>query len=207
MKKRVGTVWFPTPFFADNLDAENVVVKTVDDLNGLDLLVFWGGGDVHPSLYREKNEHSYGMDLNRDKFESFIFNKALLCVPILGICRGAQLSCVLTGGKLWQHVDNHGRDHNIVMKDGTVIKANSTHHQMMIPSKETEILATSEKVLSPLKKTQDGKKESNDPEPEICFNDAARCLMIQGHPEYHDSPAEFKKLTFSLLDKYLGVFR
>lgn len=202
----VGQVWYNLDFFRRHMDAETVHVKNVDDLTGLDLLVFWGGQDVHPALYKEKNEHSYCHDgLGRDKFESFIFNKALMYVPILGICRGAQLSCVLTGGKLWQDVSGHGRDHNIKLKDGTVIRANSSHHQMMIPSEETQVLATSEEVLSPYKKNALGKHKTEEPEPEICFNEAARCLMIQGHPEYDNSPLEFKELTFKLMKQYLGV--
>lgn len=205
-KLKIGTVWYPDTFFAKHLDAESRKVRSLDDIVGLDLLVFWGGQDVHPSLYKEKNEYSYCHgSVERDKFESFIFNKALMYVPIVGICRGAQLACVLTGGRLWQDVSGHGRNHTIKLQDGTVMMANSTHHQMMIPSAETEVLAVSEHVLSPTKKNALGEHVVDADEPEICFNDPARCLMIQGHPEYHDSPKGFQELTLQLVDKYLGV--
>lgn len=205
-KLRIGSVWYKDGFFSDALDAEQVLISKVDDLTGLDLLVFWGGQDIHPRMYKEKNEYSHvAGSLERDKWESFIFEKALMYVPIVGICRGAQLACVMTGGKLWQDVVGHGRDHNIKMADGTIVRANSTHHQMMIPSAETEVLAVSEEILSPTKYNEKGPHVVDADEPEICFNSLARCLMIQGHPEYGSSPKEFKELTLSLIDKYLGV--
>lgn len=114
-----------------------------DDLKNIDLIIFGGGQDVCPALYDHKNVASHcgeqpsARDLwERDLFELNYSTKHV--VPMLGICRGAQFLCAMTGGYLIQHVDNHaGVEHIIKLCDGTdndkEIVGNSYHHQMMIP--------------------------------------------------------------------------
>lgn len=70
-------------------------------LDGVDGLVLSGGGDVDPSLYDGSAENTRGVRPERDRFELALLAEAeARGLPILGICRGAQLLNVARGGTL-----------------------------------------------------------------------------------------------------------
>jgi putative glutamine amidotransferase len=71
----------------------------------LDGLVVTGGHDIEPVLYAQAPEVEARWDQARDAFESFMIDEALdQGLPILGICRGAQLLNVRLGGSLFQEL-------------------------------------------------------------------------------------------------------
>jgi putative glutamine amidotransferase len=75
-------------------------------LDGLDGLVITGGRDVDPATYGQqrhpKTDEPTG---NRDAFEFALVAEALRRgLPLLGICRGAQVLNVALGGTLHQHL-------------------------------------------------------------------------------------------------------
>lgn len=66
-------------------------------------VVVTGGHDISPVLYAAEPEVRPNHDLERDRFESDIIDDALSRhLPLLGICRGAQLLNVRLGGTLYQ---------------------------------------------------------------------------------------------------------
>ena len=68
-------------------------------------VVITGGHDVDPVLYAAEPEVEPRYDAERDDFESRIINDALeRDLPLLGICRGAQLLNVCLGGSLYQEL-------------------------------------------------------------------------------------------------------
>lgn len=77
--------------------------------DGLDGLVFSGGGDIDPVQYGEAVvEQIYGVSRARDEFERELLTRA--CgrdIPVLAICRGMQLLNVIFGGTLIQHIADH----------------------------------------------------------------------------------------------------
>lgn len=85
---------------ANDTDQIEVVVLTYETNNYDDLLkcnglVMSGGKDINPQLYGKGNEiHKCGTLLpERDEFELKLIEKALdMQIPILGICRGEQLT-------------------------------------------------------------------------------------------------------------------
>ncbi len=121
----------------------------------VDGLLFSGGHDISPLLFgedpiREVKE----IDHARDEFEIKLFKKAALKnIPMLGLCRGAQVMNVAAGGSLYQdiYVQKDGTrghmpkfesarypHHSVrIMKDSTLynilqmeeIRVNSYHHQ------------------------------------------------------------------------------
>lgn len=156
------------------------------DLQDASLLVVWGGEDISPCFYGQRVAGSYSRDTasDRDKLESILIKAAVkMKIPILGICRGAQMLCALDGGSLWQHVDGHVGNHKILTKDGRELFTNSLHHQMMRPKKNAEILAWS-KCLGPFKQDDTGVHFNDEDEPEIVFFPDMNALGVQGHPEY-----------------------
>lgn len=75
-------------------------------LDGLDGVLFAGGRDVDPARYHSTpGEFTDQPDTRRDEWEFALVNAALRReMPILFICRGAQVLNVYRGGTLIQHL-------------------------------------------------------------------------------------------------------
>jgi hypothetical protein len=70
-----------------------------------DGVVVSGGHDIDPVLYAEAPEIHPRYDPERDALESAVIDRALARgLPLLGICRGAQLLNVRLGGSLFQEL-------------------------------------------------------------------------------------------------------
>ncbi len=70
-----------------------------DRLQGL---IIGGGDDIDPSLYGGHDDGRAPIDPDRDRFEIEMIEHALHTrLPLLGICRGAQLINVVLGGSLY----------------------------------------------------------------------------------------------------------
>jgi len=92
------------------------------DLTDLDGVVVTGGHDVDPTLYSEVSEVQGRYDPERDAFESRVIELALVRdLPVLGICRGAQLLNVWLGGSLTQ--------------DLTIVRQNTSNRRTLLPLK------------------------------------------------------------------------
>lgn len=118
----------------------------------LDGLVLSGGADVDPSRYGHEPDDNLGhTEPDRDEWELALFAAARQRgVPILAICRGAQLTNVALGGSLKQHLEadegsghprwnDNVRDaaHEVNVVEGSLLSTlvdatigvNSLHHQ------------------------------------------------------------------------------
>lgn len=75
-------------------------------LDLIDGVVFSGGADVHPSWYgHDQYELTVAVPEAHDLFEITLARRALeLGMPVLGLCRGAQVLAVADGGTLTQDV-------------------------------------------------------------------------------------------------------
>lgn len=70
-----------------------------DKLQGL---IIGGGDDIAPGLYGGNDDGKAPIDPDRDRFEIEMIEHALHTqLPLLGICRGAQLINVVLGGSLY----------------------------------------------------------------------------------------------------------
>jgi putative glutamine amidotransferase len=71
------------------------------DLDDVDGLIIGGGDDISPELYGGKIVTTARLDPARDRLERQLASEALARgVPVLGICRGAQMLNVALGGTL-----------------------------------------------------------------------------------------------------------
>lgn len=71
----------------------------------LDGLIISGGDDISPDLYQGDGTLNHRIDPARDALEIDWIERALReGVPLLGICRGAQLTNVVMGGNLHQDI-------------------------------------------------------------------------------------------------------
>ena len=141
-----------TPLLIPTVSSEEEARKVI---SRIDAVVFSGGADLDPSYYGEKTipEASVQVDSTRDRSEILLAREALRRgIPILGICRGAQLMNVVLGGSLYQDIPlqkgtkvNHAQSapsseptHEITIQEGSLLhklygtqtlRVNSTHHQ------------------------------------------------------------------------------
>jgi len=178
-------------------DLGEITYKT-GDFSESDVLVFTGGEDVDPSVYKETCSTFTKSNIERDRAEHILFEYALAeKKPMIGICRGAQLGCALSGGSIIQHVTNHlNRCHPIITSDGRVIEnLAGDHHQMMmpydLPLEEYELFAwadgLSNKYLNGANAVHQGVYEysrAKYPEPEGVYFTKSRFLAVQWHPEW-----------------------
>lgn len=99
-----------------------------------DVVIFGGGADIEPSTYGEEPADCTGAHPEREREERHDFRTAQeLGIKSFGICRGFQLICALSGGKLIQDVSNHSGEHEMITYDGAKVVVNSIHHQMINP--------------------------------------------------------------------------
>lgn len=183
---------------------------TDDVFEKLDLIIFAGGSDVSPVLYQESKHTTTSSDPERDVFESSVYKYARLYkIPIIGICRGAQFVTVMSGGKLFQHVENHGIQgtHPLYLEESTEIisEITSTHHQMMcldenvrhvpllMSSRRSSFYCVNDKITYTNLLT--------DQEPEVIYYPTSEALAIQGHPEYMPKNSSI----IGLLNFYLSI--
>lgn len=173
------------PFINFFPDFEERVAPDYTEVTEPGVLVVWGGGDIWPGLYNHRSIDPYNEHpTKRDKLEwgliQFFKEKGW---PMIGVCRGAQMMCAAAGGSLYQHVNNHSGQHNIITREGDTIRVNSIHHQMMNPENtEHEMIAWSENIRSDVHMTQDGDVPVTI-EPEFIYFNKLRASAIQWHPE------------------------
>ena len=203
--------WEPT------VAALNIHSDLAPQVVAADLILLGGGADICTKLYGHNNvaSHSPNELTRRDETERDVVNLAKTYKkPVVGICRGAQLLCAMTGGWLVQHLDNHaGRDHVVTLPEDDrqrTIVTNSVHHQMMYPSLDhCEILGYT-KEQSP-RYIYDVKSVGVRPgerwigcDPEIVHFGRAM-LGFQFHPEYYPANHEVPKLVRRYTYRYCNV--
>lgn len=174
-----------------------------------DAVLFTGGADVHPILYGEKLNDKTRYDLARDMKDSQAYHSLYGSIPKVGICRGAQFLNVKSGGRMYQHVDNHGISGTHVAMDGWTnkeIKVTSTHHQMMRPNNDAEILLYSDISTSRATDTSTiypaGYEEFDT---EACFYADTNSFCFQPHPENANSPEECTNYFFDKIHELYWI--
>lgn len=169
-------------------------LRFLEDIQLVDAIVLWGGADISPSIYNSPGVTNGGpfRPSMRDIEELAYIEAAVKAdIPIIGVCRGAQLACAYAGGKLVQHVNGHGMGfHDIITYDGEMMRTNSCHHQMMYPYEVPhDLLAWSKTHQSGcymgiddhIKKKFEAKELL---EPEVVYFPDIKALCVQGHPEW-----------------------
>jgi putative glutamine amidotransferase len=182
-------------------------------LEQIDGLLLTGGGDVDPALYGEPRHPTvHDAEPGRDRFEIELAQRALGAdVPMLAICRGAQVLNVAAGGTLVQDIPSalettlpHSVDkagelvHGVSVARGSrleralgaaldresLCRVNSRHHQS-VGRVGASLVASAE--------SGDGVVEA------IEAPDASFCLGVQWHPENFWRTGEFNSLFDSFV--------
>jgi putative glutamine amidotransferase len=193
---------------------DDLLPGALDECDGL---LLTGGADVDPAEYGDPDRHStVEIDPRRDRYEIALARKALADdVPLLAICRGAQVLNVAAGGTLIQDIPSHhdqAIDHAVnvaktelaheilIAKDSCLatlvtpraaggLAVNSRHHQAV----KTVAPGFVASATSP-----DGLIEA------IERPDARFCLAVQWHPENFWRTGEFGGLFEGLVRAAAG---
>lgn len=180
------------------------------DVSKADFICFTGGEDVSPYIYEDATHPSTYANAFRDQKEARLFKEIReQRKPAVGICRGGQFLNVMNGGRMYQHVTNHTGDHYIEtsMVD-TPILVSSTHHQMMMPTEDAQILAVA--YVESKREWCDGdsygiKKDVSDVGIEVVWYPNHQSLCFQPHPEFTEKKYEGMTDYFhQLLKEYIG---
>jgi putative glutamine amidotransferase len=174
-------------------------------VNVLDGVLLTGGGDVDPVLYgQDRHDTVSDAEPGRDEFELDLARRALADdLPLLGICRGAQVLNVAAGGSLVQDIPSalpgsaahqiatpaDALAHPVTVTPGSALAAalagrtecavNSRHHQSVARAGTGLIVS----AVAP-----DGVIEA------LEAPDATFCLAVQWHPENFCRSGEFASL-------------
>lgn len=116
--------------------------EVADRMAFADAVLLPGGGDLAPATYGEASAHDevYDVDPEQDAFDLAVAAWAFAAgVPVLAICRGAQVVNVALGGALEQHMDEPHRHYvdTVAISDDALagvvgartIEASCYHHQ------------------------------------------------------------------------------
>jgi GMP synthase-like glutamine amidotransferase len=162
-----------------------------------DIALFTGGADICPLLYGEKMLEGTNCNIPRDLREVSFFKSLHPKRMKVGICRGAQLLNVLSGGRLWQDVNNHanGGHEMDLFSTNKLITVSSRHHQMMIPTAEAWVMASSAEATMRMNSTlgrviytSEQLEKAGNPDPEVVYYGNTHSICFQPHPEDTDVP-------------------
>lgn len=172
-----------------------------------DCLVVWGGSDIPVQYYNKgRSSRSWAAKepTERDAVEWALINRAAeLGIPMIGVCRGAQMMCALAGGYLIQDVSGHGGKHIVKTDDGQEFYTNSIHHQMMMPAQaKHQLLASIPKPLSREYWDEDN-LVNVDIEREYIYFDDIKAHAIQWHPEGMYIYTEANKFIANKIKEFL----
>jgi len=171
-------------------------------------VVFTGGADISPCVYKQGKGSRTSINQKRDLQEMDAFIKAMSNkIPLIGVCRGAQLLCALTGGSLIQHVSGHsGTHHDCRLKNGKTLMVNSYHHQMMVPGPDSEILGWAEPRKSNVYLgAHDQPLDQPEKEAEIAYFPRHRAIGFQYHPESMCKESDGFKMCREIIERYLNI--
>lgn len=111
------------PLAKDSLTAAETISR-------VDALILSGGEDVHPFNYGEEPAMALGgVNVARDKSDMWLLQSAAkLGKPVLGICRGEQLTNVIFGGTLYQDLPSQFPNKPVVQHNQKFGGAEPVHH-------------------------------------------------------------------------------
>lgn len=178
-------------------------------LKDVDALFVLGGADVDPALYNlpeDEHEKAKGVNRHADDVEIALVREAREReLPILGICRGAQLINVAFGGDLvpdiesdLAHNDKVNDDmvpHEVNLEAGSKLREILGRDRVNVQSSHHQSVRTPAPGMTITAKADDGIVEAFE------APEGSWLVAVQWHPEDKGSqPEDFEKILRAFLD-------
>lgn len=209
--------------YADALDAVGLLPVLVPTLPAeraeafvgrADGLLLSGGGDVDPARYGQAPHPRLGVvDPERDAVELALYRAARARgLPILGICRGAQVMAVAEGGSLRQHLPSfealHGHEqaardgrryHEVRLEPNGALATAFGNDRLQVNSYHHQGIEAPGPALRPIAWSEDGLIEA------VEARDGSFAVGVQWHPEMGFAIDPTQLAPFRALAWALGV--
>jgi gamma-glutamyl-gamma-aminobutyrate hydrolase PuuD len=184
-----------------------------------DMLILMGGTDINPKIYgANRNIFTEPSDNERDERDIINYNRAVdKELPILAICRGAQLACAINGGYLYQHSKGHNQSHDLMCKELNFSTDNITfnpikhvaadHHQIMALEniRDYEVLAFDQRSTTVFVNDYDTTIINH--VPEVVWFPKTKTIACQPHPEWMPNSHPFNVWLKAIqLEYFDGVY-
>jgi putative glutamine amidotransferase len=177
-----------------------------EQLDGLSGIVIGGGANVDPARYAEQSSIVYVYDEQRDEFEWAVLGSAMeRRLPLLGICRGAQLINVFRGGSLYQNLPEdipglHLKRHvlarkRIQIENGSLLEHVMEVHQVRVNSLHRQGVRELGKGLRISAKDESGIVQAI----ESTERGGPFLIGVQWHPEYLPAHPAHRRLFRELV--------
>ena len=164
---------------------------------------------MHPSFYKGKDTGLSFHNIHRDIYEQRIFNFCIANnVKMTGICRGFQFLNVFAGGRMYQHITNHGIcGTHLAYFDttGDSLPVTSTHHQLVKLPGNAIPIAWADPKLSDVYMDADCEEHINikDREIEAAIFPTHNIFGVQFHPEFMDADEPGRIYYELLINRFL----
>lgn len=179
-------VFIVNPTIMDNWYAEWFTHDIVTDIEFSDVVLFPDGDQLSPFLYKDIRKPHSIINPTKDLSDIKWFKKAVKKeIPIIGIGRGAELICVMNGGKVIQDHPFGDTVQIVENYDGTKNLAECYNSMTQFPfniKKENYFILSWRK---PLKYHYNGKGKEMNPEvlPDIVYYPKTKSLAIESYPQ------------------------
>lgn len=198
----------PPPFAADRSSADRPELDRLarSAAAGLDALVIVGGEDVDASLFDQEPGPETGTPSpHRDRWELALIEAALEApLPLLGVCRGAQLLNIHLGGSLQQHlpdvVGHRGHQPAPGQFSSNLVKTEPGSQLELIVGPSSQVQCSHHQAidevgrgLAVVARAADGTIEA------VELQGDRFCLGVQWHPEVGADKALFEALVDAAL--------
>jgi putative glutamine amidotransferase len=179
----------------------------LDSLDAFQGLLLTGGNDVDPSRYGQAPHPKTNPDPARDALELRLLGQALdRDLPVLAICRGAQLFNVAHSGTLHQDIEGHeqrGEDpslaaHEVTITPGTKLAQILGDGPLPVNSRHHQAADRAGKGLIVSARAPDGVIEALE-RPDLGF-----ALAVQWHPEDQLRRFEAQRALFQAFSEALS---
>lgn len=190
-------------------DPRVLPVTDPPSVEGIDGLLFTGGGDVDPLHYGQSSHPKTGApDSTRDTFELALARLALANdTPMLAVCRGLQVVNVAAGGTLIQDIEsevNQALGHQVetplsaIAHEVWISRGSALSSIMQEELADSEILHVNSRHHQAIKQAASGftvSATAPDGVVEAIERPSARfCIAVQWHPENFWRTGEFRSL-------------